>query len=269
MNVDDHLSLWAKREPWFYSPQVFNRNTYALISGAILSGVIGSLIYFDGNLLACLIGYFLAQFIFGFGHMTTHALYAESPMEDWEPGVLVAYLHHYVDPGAIYKLWLNHRLNFLMQSKGCAVAYIGAWVLPALLFGAKITPVYCWYLFWFAMIEPVHEWYHVPKELRKVQFSKPLYWWLTFLNKVGAIDENQHKVHHGHKADKPDSVKGFSDLYFPFLDSFLDWIWSNAVSRRFAGKSTKEPMRRRVYLQGLFFIPLTFSLTSYLFFVIY
>ena len=59
------------------------------------------------NIAALFLGYFLAQFIFQVGHMTTHALYIESPAEDWEPGVFVAYLHHYEHPKAIYKYWQN------------------------------------------------------------------------------------------------------------------------------------------------------------------
>ena len=157
MTVEEHMEIWREKEPWFYSKLVFNKHTYHLIMTVILCLVFSSLIIYPiiSNGFAALVGYFLAQFIFQIGHMTTHALYIEAPKEEWEPGVYVAYLHHYDTPKAIYEHSLIHRLNFLMQTKGSSVAYIAAWILPFFLFGSSILPLYFWYLFWFPIINRV------------------------------------------------------------------------------------------------------------------
>ena len=183
MTIEEHMKTWRKKEPWLYSRKVFNKHVYHAIFGAIIGLAVAALAAFPlvHNLAGILLGYFLAQFIFQFGHMTTHALYIENPVEDWEPGVLVAYKHHYENPKAIYEHSLEHRLNFIMQTKGCAVAYLAAWIVPVALFGGSIGLLYVWYLFWFAMVEPVHEYYHVPQKERRERFSLPMLYWLRSL----------------------------------------------------------------------------------------
>ena len=157
MDVSSHLQLWSKKEPWLYSKAVFNPRVYYLISFVIVFGALASFVFFPlmHVVAASLMGYLLSQFIFQFGHMTTHAMFIENSIEEWEPGVLVAWLHHYVHPRAIYEYWLVHRLNFIMQSKGCAVAYFAAWLVPFAFFGEAIGLLYAWFLFWFWMVEPV------------------------------------------------------------------------------------------------------------------
>ena len=70
--IIEHMATWKKKEPWFYADWVFNQYTYYLIMTAILCLVSSSLIIYPivSNGFAALIGYFLAQFIFQFGHMT-------------------------------------------------------------------------------------------------------------------------------------------------------------------------------------------------------
>jgi len=253
MTVEEHMAIWRKKEPWIYSRFIFNKYTYYLLMLVIVSLVSCGVAFFPpvSNLIAGAIGYVLAQFIFQMGHMTTHALYIENPKEDWEPGVLVAYKHHYESQKAIYKHWLEHRLNFLMQTKGCLVAYVAAWALPAFLFGSAIGPLFVWFLLWFAMVEPVHEYYHVPKKLRKTHFTLPMYYWLRLREVAGLIDEEHHKEHHNHSRNNLESVNKFSDLYYPGADKLFDFLWSMAVNNK--------PIRRTIYLQGLFLIPLVFS----------
>ena len=259
MDIKKHMALWGEKEPWFYSRWIFTRYTYAFIFGVILALVVIGLVVLPVayNVAGLLIGYFLAQFIFQFGHMATHALYIENPVDDWEPGVLVAYKHHYESQKAIYKHWLEHRLNFLMQTKGCAVAYVAAWVLPAILFGSAIGPLFVWFLFWFAMVEPVHEYYHVPKKMRKTHFTLPMHYWLRLLEVAGLIDEQHHKEHHNHSRNNLESVNKFSDLYYPGADKLFDFLWKMAVKNK--------PIRRTIYLQGLALIPLVFSSSSFVF----
>ena len=267
MDIDEHFELWRKREPWFYSKSVFNETTYALIMGAIFSLTFYCLVAYPiiVNLSAVFFGYFLAQFIFGWGHMTTHALYMESPPEEWEPGVLVAYMHHYEHPRAIYIHWLNHRLNFLMQTKGCLVAYVGAWVLPFVLFGGAILPLFFWFLFWFSMVEPVHEYYHVPRESKKKHFSFLMYHWLRLLEVSGIISAKKHRDHHLHSAANFADVHNFTDLRFPCLDAFFDGLWRAALSIRNNRVFKGRPIRKAIYAMGSILIPLTFVLCSYLF----
>ena len=267
ITITEHMELWRKKEPWFYSPLVFNNYIYFLIFGAILSLTIINIIVYPviHNIAALFIGYFLAQFIFQMGHMTTHALYVESPVEDWEPGVFVAYLHHYEHPKAIYKYWLNHRLNFLMQTKGSTVAYGVAWILPFLLFGKVILPLYSWYLFWFAMVEPVHEYYHVPKDIRKSHFSGPMYYWLRSLEYIGLLDEQHHLEHHKHSLKNMEKVTKFSDLYSPFADAFFDYLWAMALKVKDKQIFKIKPIRKTIYLQGTVLLPLVFSFSSFVF----
>jgi len=259
MDIETHLEFWKKKEPWFYSDLIFNGYTYALISGVILSLVACCLFLCPilTNALGLILGYFLAQNIFQWGHMTTHALYIESPIEEWEPGVLVAYLHHYENPNFIYKYSLNHRLNFLMQTRGSFVAYLAAWVLPFIIFGGSLFPLYCWFLFWFSMIEPVHEWYHVPKWDRPRHFSVPVYFTLSFLSWIGLLNESRHRDHHAHNKNNLKAVTKFSDLYVPFSDWVFDRLWRNSLRG--------ESIRRGIYLQGVVLIPLTFTFCAYLF----
>jgi len=259
MDMVEHMELWRKKEPWLYSRWVFNRYVYSFILGAIIGVVVIGLAVFPitHNVVGLLLGYFLAQFIFQFGHMATHALYIENPVEDWEPGVLVAYKHHYESTKAIYEHWLEHRLNFLMQTKGCAVAYLAAWVIPVALFGSSIGLLYAWFLFWFAMVEPVHEYYHVPKKMRKTHFSAPMYYWLRLLETIGLIDDKHHAEHHNHSRNNLESVNKFSDLYYPGADRLFDFLWRVAIKNK--------PIRRAIYVQGLVLIPLVFSLSSFVF----
>jgi len=270
MSIEEHMELWRKKEPWFYSRLVFNEYSYIIIMGLIFSLVVScSILYpISTNLLAVFIGYFLAQFIFGWGHMTTHALYMESPPEDWEPGVLIAFLHHYKHPKFIYRFWLNHRLNFLMQTKGCLVAYVGAWVIPFIFLGGEVLPLFCWYLFWFSMVEPVHEYYHVPHQIRKLHFSLPMYYWLRTLEACRLINEKTHAAHHNHAESSP-AVGKFTDLYFPGLDQYFQYVWrvSLNVSARLRNNNTflATPIRSSIYTQGAVSIPLAFTLSSYIF----
>ena len=259
MTIEEHMEAWRKKEPWFYSRKVFNKHVYHAIFGAIIGLAVAALAAFPfiHNLAGILLGYFLAQFIFQFGHMTTHALYIENPVEDWEPGVLVAYKHHYENPKAIYEHWLEHRLNFLMQTKGCAVAYIAAWIVPVALFGSSIGLLYVWFLFWFAMVEPVHEYYHVPESIRKSHFSAPMYYWLSSLELIGLINKQHHTEHHNHSRNNLEMVNKFSDLYYPGADRLFDFLWRVAVKNK--------PIRRTIYVQGMVHIPLVFSLSSFVF----
>ena len=262
------LQLWRKKEPWFYSRFIFNEYTYYFLSLSIISLALASLMVYPIShlLAACAIGYFLSQFIFQFGHMTTHALYVESPVEDWEPGVVVAWLHHYIHPRAIYDHWLIHRLNFIMQTKGCAVAYIGAWIAPFALFGTSLALLYIWFLFWFLMVEPVHEWYHVPKGVRKSHFSAPVYYWLSLLSFVQILDEEGHLEHHRHSLSNAEKVTKFSDLYSPCADMIFDRLWGMALAARNKQLFKTSPIRKTIYLQGVLLIPLVFSFSAWLFY---
>jgi len=265
MTVEEHMELWREKEPWIYSKLIFNRYTYALImTGTMCAIGVGLLLCpFINNLIAAFVGYFLAQFIFQMGHMTTHALYIEAEMDAWEPGVMVAYLHHYDAPDAIYKYWLIHRLNFLLQTRGSLIAYGAAWAIPFLLFGKSILLLYAWFLFWFAMVEPAHEWYHVPKKKRKEHFSSPMFYWLSALSASGVMDEEHHMKHHSH-FEKEDVTK-FSDMYFPFSDTAFDWLWRLALKTREFKIFKKNPIRKAIYAFGVVLVPSVFSLGSFLF----
>jgi len=271
IDIQDHLNLWKKKEPWFYSDRIFNTYVYYLISSAIISLTIATLIVspISSVIVACILGYWLAQFIFQFGHMTTHALYIESPPEEWEPGVMVAWLHHYENTRAIYEHSLIHRLNFIMQTKGCAVAYLAAWVVPYLLFGSSLGTLYVWFLFWFNMVEPVHEWYHVPKSKRKTHFSAPMYYWLSLLGKLRILDEEGHIEHHRHTLTNMEEVTKFSDLYSPFADTVFDRLWANALVARDKQLFKSSPIRKSIYVQGIILIPLAFSLSSWVFYSVH
>ena len=267
MTVAEHMEIWRKKEPWLYSELVFNKYTYYLIMTAVVCLISSSLIIYPiiSNGFAALVGYFLAQFIFQMGHMTTHALYIEAPKEEWEPGVYVAYLHHYEAPKAIYEHSLVHRLNFLMQTKGSTVAYAAAWALPFFLFGSSILPLYFWYLFWFSMVEPVHEWYHVPEKKRKEHFTAPMYYGLRLLTKMKLLSEQDHIEHHKHSTKDMDKVTKFSDLYFPFADKVFDWLWGIALTARDRKIFKKNPIRKAIYAYGTLLVPSVFSVGSYLF----
>ena len=265
MTVEEHMNIWKKKEPWIYSSLVFNKYTYYLIMSVVVCLVVYGVAFFPvvSNVAAAIVGYVLSQFIFQMGHMTTHALYIEAEKELWEPGVLVAYLHHYESPKAIYEYWLIHRLNFILQTKGSLVAYGLAWIAPFLLFGESISLLYIWFLFWFAMVEPAHEWYHVPKSKRKTHFSLPMYSTLRFLSSVGILDEKSHAKHHSHFSY--DKVTKFSDLYLPFSDRVFDCLWSLALKARDIKLFKKNPIRRAIYAYGVVLVPSVFSLGSYLF----
>ncbi|MAH50504.1 hypothetical protein CMI37_32075 [Candidatus Pacearchaeota archaeon] len=267
--IIEHMQGWQKREPWFYSKWIFNKYTYALLSAAVLCAVGFSITAFPvhTNVLAFVVGYFLSQFIFGWGHMTTHALYLETPTEKWEPGVLVAYLHHYSHPKEIYKNWLVHRLNFVMQAKGCRVAYFAVWFLPVLFFGVKLLPLWIWYLFWFSAIEPVHEYYHVPKNERRAHFSLPLYLGLRLLDVSGLLDEETHKEHHRHNRDQLGTVSKFYDLYCPFADTLFDSFWKTAIHCRekLEARGEEEPIRAALFALGSIIVPTTFFVSCFVF----
>ena len=265
--VVEHFLKWRKKEPWIYSKWVFNKYTYGLITLAILSSVVACIAYcsIGTNIAGFILGYFLSQFIFGWGHMTTHALYIESPMEKWEPGVFVAWLHHYCSASEIYKNWLVHRLNFLMQKKGSSIALGAVWVLPFLIFVLALLPLYCWFLFWFSMIEPVHEFYHVPKAKRKEHFSFPVYYFLRGLQWLGLLNEKDHVEHHRHNKTDLESVSKFYDLYWPFADSIFDVFWRTALGFREIFPEREESIRRALYLQGGILVPSTFLIGAFLF----
>ena len=265
MTVEEHMAIWRKKEPWIYSRYVFNRYTYYLLMLVTVSLVSYGVAFFPpvSNLMAAGIGYVLAQFIFQMGHMTTHALYIEAERELWEPGVFIAHLHHYVSPNAIYKYWLIHRLNFLLQTRGSLVAYGLAWLAPVMLFGSSITLLYIWFLFWFAIVEPAHEWYHVPKAKRRSHFSWPMYYTLRTMAAIGILDEAAHVKHHSHSA--MEDVTKFSDLYLPFSDRVFDWLWSLALKARDIKLFKKDPIRRAIYAYGVILVPTVFRLGSYLF----
>lgn len=265
--VVDHFLKWRKKEPWIYGKWVFNKYTYALITLAILAAVATSIATYSigTNIAGFILGYFLSQYIFGWGHMTTHALYIESPVEKWEPGVFVAWLHHYCSPKEIYKNWLVHRLNFLMQKKGTTIALGLVWVLPFLIFGAVLVPLYVWFLFWFSMVEPVHEFYHVPKEERKTHFSFPVYWFLRGLQGFGLLNEKDHLQHHRHNKTDLKSVTKFYDLYWPFADSIFDIFWRTAIGFGDLFPEHEQPIRRALYLQGGILVPAMFLIGAFLF----
>lgn len=265
MTVEEHMELWREKEPWIYSRLVFNRYTYALIMMGIMCSVgVGLFLFpFTTNMVAVFVGYFLAQFIFQMGHLTTHALYIEAEEEAWEPGVMVAYLHHYQRPRAIYRYWLIHRLNFLLQTRGSLVAYGAAWAIPFLLFGKSILLLYAWFLFWFSMVEPAHEWYHVPGRERRNHFSVPMFYWLSALSASGIMDEEHHLKHHAHS--RKEDVTKFSDMYFPFSDGAFDVLWRLALRAKERGLFKENPIRKSIYASGIILVPSVFSLGSYLF----
>ena len=283
-DVEDHIKFWAKKEPWIYSSWIFNKYTYYFLQSIILALVAGSFFFFPIThlLLAFVLAYPLGHLMFLMGHTIVHARYIESPLEDWPPGIVVAWLHHYDQPGAIFKHWWIHRLNFLLQTQSSFIALIAAWALPYVLFGNVLIPFYIMYLFWFSMVEPVHEFAHTPDELvvprtpenkekrkaiRKKHFSAPMYYWLSFACALRLVDEPGHDEHHNHGADNKDlhKIRHFSDLEVPFADWVFDRVWRIALKIREKGWFKRTPIRKALYAQGFIIIPLAFTLSSYLF----
>jgi hypothetical protein len=283
-DVEDHIKFWAKKEPWIYSSWIFNKYTYYFLQSIILALVAGSFFFFPIThlLLAFILAYPLGHLMFLMGHTIVHARYIESPLEDWPPGIVVAWLHHYDQPGAIFKHWWIHRLNFLLQTQSSFIALIAAWALPYVLFGNVLIPFYIMYLFWFSMVEPVHEYAHTPDELlvprtkenaekrkaiRKKHFSAPMYYWLSFACAIGLVDEVGHDDHHNHGVNNKDlhKIRHFSDLQVPFADWFFDRVWRVALKARDGGWFKHTPLRKALYAQGFVIIPLAFTLSAYLF----
>ena len=283
-DVAEHIKFWAKKEPWIYSRAIFNKWTYYFLQSTILALVASSFFFFPPlHLLAAFVlAYPLGHLMFLMGHTIVHARYIESPLEDWQPGIVVAWLHHYDQPGAIQKYWWVHRLNFILQTQSSFISFVAAWALPYLLFGKAIVPLYIMYLFWFSMVEPVHEFAHTPDELvvprtrgnrekrkaiRKAHFSLPMYYWLSFACALGLVDEEGHDEHHNHGATNKHlkKIKHFSDLEVPFADWLFDRVWLLALKVREKGWFKGTPLRKALYAQGLIIIPLVFSLSSFVF----
>ena len=262
-----HMQIWRAKEPWLYNAFLFNANTYYFLCSLVGAAVVWSLFTFSAitNVAALVVGYFLSQLMFQFGHMTTHAHYIEDTFSVWEPGILIAYLHHYSDPAEIYKNWLIHRLNFLMQTRGSSVAFLFAWIVPVALFGTLLAPLYCWYLFWFALIEPAHEWYHVPVADRRRRFSLPTFYFFRVLESCGILNTRHHIGHHKHHEARKEEVTKFSDLYFPLADQAFDILWGLAIKAKDQHLFGVRTIRKTIYLQGLILVPLLFSFFSYIF----
>ncbi|MAH47716.1 hypothetical protein CMI37_17985 [Candidatus Pacearchaeota archaeon] len=283
-DVAEHIKFWAKKEPWVYSRFIFNKYTYYFLQSIILILVAGSFFFFPPLrlLLAFVLAYPLGHLMFCMGHTIVHARYIESPLEDWQPGIVVAWLHHYDQPGAIQKYWWVHRLNFLLQTQSSLIALVGVWILPYLLFGNSIIPLYIMYLFWFSMVEPVHEFAHTPDEIlvprtqenkaerkaaRKAHFSLPMYYWLSFACALRLVDEEGHDEHHNHGATNKDlkRIRHFSDLEVPFADWLFDRVWLVALKIKDWGWFKTTPIRKALYLQGFFLVPFAFLLCSLLY----
>ena len=267
-DVDDHVEFWAKKDPLFYSRLTFNPGTYYLLQTITLGLIAGSFFFFPAShlVLAFILAYPLGYTVFCMGHTIVHARYLESPLEDWEPGVVVAWLHHYDHPGVISKHWCIHRLAFLIGARSASfITYAAAWILPYILFGNAIAPLYFMYLLWFSSGGPAHEFVHTPVKSRRENFSWLMHTWLSILFFVGLADEKEHTIHHALPAGNDDHVEKFGVLELPIADRTFDAVWRIALRVRDWGWFKKTPIRKALYLQGSVIISLLFVLTAWFF----
>jgi len=267
-DVDDHVEFWAKKDPLFYSRLTFNPGTYYLLQTITLGLIAGSFFFFPVShlILAFILAYPLGYTVFCMGHCIVHARYLESPLEDWEPAVVVSWLHHYDQTDVIIKHWCINRLAFLTGARSASfITYAAAWILPYVLFGSVIAPLYFMYLLWFNTGSAAHEFSHTPAELRRKNFSWPMYYWLSLLFLVGLADEKEHRVHHALASGDDRSIGKFGMLELPIADKTFEAVWRIALKVRDLGWFKKTPIRKALYLQGFTIISLLFVLTSWSF----
>jgi hypothetical protein len=227
---------------------------YSLLLLSSISGLIYSLYASPLFVLMMLpVGFVFSNLNFVIGHGRFHASFIEVPEARMNVVCHHAFIHHYRNIGVFHETWLETRVSYFIDARaGVGRTALGFLVLlpviAVILY--QINPVLgIAYLSTQYLVEllqsTIHEWYHNPVRNRKAFYSFPVYWALTFLEKVGIASTKQHTIHHRNQLSNLDDVDLWQDLYMPFGEILPSWLWKNALARYVPGKTYMSDYMQR------------------------
>ena len=191
------------------------------------------------------VGFVFNQLNFVIGHGRFHASFMEVPEARMNVVCHHAFIHHYRNIRVFDETWLETRVSYFIDARaGFGRTMVGFMVL---------LPVIALILYWINPVlgiaylssqylaevlqSTIHEWYHNPIRNRKAFYSFPVYWALTFLEKVGIASTKRHMIHHRNQLSNLDEVDQWLDLYMPFGEILPSWLWRNALARYVPGET--------------------------------
>lgn len=220
--------------------------TYSLLILSAISGLIYTFYLSPLFVLMILpVGFVFNQLNFVIGHGRFHASFIEVPEARMNVVCHHAFIHHYRNIRVFHETWLETRVSYFIDARaGLGRTMLGFMVL---------LPVISLILYWINPVlgiaylssqylpevlqSTIHEWYHNPIRNRKAFYSFPVYWALTFLEKVGIASTKRHMIHHRNQLSHLNEVDLWLDLYMPFGEVLPSWLWKNALARYVPGKT--------------------------------
>lgn len=203
-----------------------------------------------------IVAYAFNQILFAAVHTSLHRSFCELEPDDLSMSTYLAFVHHRGYPRVFSDYWLMYRLIYfvgytragapvvdLTLATHVAVAARAWWVVES---PAVLTAFLGLHVALLNVQAVVHEWYHVPKAERAVQFAYPTFVLMSALEEVGLADSVAHRKHHtADREDDPDAhVEDFFDLWAPaVVRRVVQWYYVGLVALGARGVPTRHVAR--------------------------
>lgn len=238
-------------------------------SGTLYLAVVAPL----GALVFFLFMWAVNNIAFTLQHLVFHAGFIELPEGDMDAFMHSSLIHHYRHITIYHEYWLESRMGYFVDPRNpltgrTSVAIfaghlIGAAALSLLSPLAGLAFVSMGFLWWLAQ-GTVHEWYHVPKRLRKSYYNRPLYLLYSFLERVGFFSTKHHITHHKHQLKNLEEVVNWLDMALPLWDAVPAYLWRKALPLYQPGKREMSRFLDKVLYGGVVLLYMGMIATSLL-----
>jgi len=233
-----------------YTLTGFKRTVFLALYALIVASSIGGLAYaFYARplfvLLILPVSYVINNLLFLTGHSRLHASFIELREDQMNVLCHHSFIHHYRNTRVYHETWLETRMAYFIDPRTIFGRAFNGFVVAVPIISVilyRMNPILGITFFssqYFAELlqSTIHEWYHNPVRNRKAFYSFPVYWSLTFLEKIGLASTKHHMVHHRHQLPNLEEVDVWLDLYVPFGEILPSRLWTKALTKYVPGQT--------------------------------